>query len=748
MENQVSKVRGKLIGIAFGIFAVIVFGLLWLFLISSGERSGFGWYLFSFATGLTMIVLPCTLPLAFVIVPLSMGKGVRKGLGIALSFGVGVAITLSLYGIAAAVVGKTAIGSLGAPLEVVKNWVYFIAGIFAYLFALGEIGLIKLRMPSYTGAAPAFIQKQGDFLKALMLGLFLGNIGVGCPHPATPLLLVEIATSGNVFYGWTLFLTHAIGRILPLLLLAILGIAGVNGLSWLVARKDRIERATGWAMVFVAGFILILGLFTHDWWVNSGIHTRLEKITQEETLLNILGAKFGTGNLHHHGVEMGKGLFGLPLTLGNWFIVALWLIPIWWWWKKEKRRVVELPDTAMVSEKVEEKKTLNAKRWGFVAVSALLALVFIYILPHNFLKHEVPQGVSEGAAMENTAEHGALMEGMNMADTRTHAGTFHEEADVKDGFVVTMKAEPVSPIVGEEVRIEFLANMRPSGAVVDDLQIEHTKLIHVIGVRSDLTNFLHIHPQKVGPGQFVIDGIFSEPGSYKLWSDVTRAGTTHSFGYSLITVREKDGGVRQEEKPLISFETVTNVDGYSVEFVSQNPFVSGRSASLGFNVKDSFAQVVTFEPYLGADMHLTAIKSDLSEYIHTHPAGHEMQQGSIEKSFSLAPIAYANGDEADEHDETMMQAGVEMSSAQVPFDVTFPTAGVYKLFAQFRPQGISLPPDASLVAEFFVKAEEKSSIFGSLGTGGRAPVSRAVLVVISLILMAILSLGVKKYLGV
>mgnify|MGYP001617933425 CR=1 FL=1 len=74
--------------VSLGIFVVIVFGLIWFFFLGPDTPVGFGWYLFSFAAGLTMIVLPCTLPLAFVIVPLSLGKGAAKGLGIALAFGI------------------------------------------------------------------------------------------------------------------------------------------------------------------------------------------------------------------------------------------------------------------------------------------------------------------------------------------------------------------------------------------------------------------------------------------------------------------------------------------------------------------------------------------------------------------------------------------------------------------------------------------------------------------------------------
>ncbi len=338
------SVRNWLIGGLLVVSAGIIFGLLYLFVIAPSVPNGsVGWYLFSFATGLTMIVMPCTLPLAFVIVPLSMGKGMVKGISMALAFGLGVAFTLSLYGVAAALLGGLALGALGADLETLKNWVYFGAGIFALIFALSEIGLMNFHMPTYSGAAPAFIQKRQEILKAFFLGAFLGNVGVGCPHPATPLILIEIATSGDVLYGWTMFLIHAIGRVLPLLLLAFLAILGVNGLNWLMARKDAVERATGWAMVFVAGFILTLGLFSHKWWVNSGLHSGLETLTQEHRFNVLINDTLGTSVAHVHGLETGTGLFGLPLAWGSWVLVALWLIPMWWWYAKRKRQLKNSP---------------------------------------------------------------------------------------------------------------------------------------------------------------------------------------------------------------------------------------------------------------------------------------------------------------------------------------------------------------------------------------------------------------------
>ncbi len=362
MQTKQGNFKAFMAVIACVLFAVGLPAYLWLNVIQPAFAAGgdmasigtMGWYIFSYVMGLTMIVMPCTLPLAFVIVPMSNGKGLHKGLGIALAFGAGVALMLSTYGAIVALLGKAGISFLGAEGEDVKNWIYFFAGIFAYIFALGEIGLVKFRMPSYTGSAPDFIQKRKDYLKAFLLGLFLGNIGVGCPHPATPVILIEIASSGNVFYGWTLFLIHAIGRVVPLVILAVLAALGVNGLSWLVKNKDKIERANGWAMVFVAGFILTLGLFTHDWWVNSGQHNLLEKVTQEHYFNQTLNEQLNTEVAHAHGLEEGVGIFGQPLEWGNYFIVFLWILPLWWFYVRERRRVYGVPGLQL--QKLEHKR--------------------------------------------------------------------------------------------------------------------------------------------------------------------------------------------------------------------------------------------------------------------------------------------------------------------------------------------------------------------------------------------------------
>jgi len=142
---ETGKDRKKVVAVvAIAIAVVIALGISWFIFLGSEAPVGFGWYLFSFATGLTMIVLPCTLPLAFVIVPLSMGKGYKKGLVMALLFGLGLTLMLAIYGGAIALVGKY----LG--LDQATRILYIVAGIAALIFGLATLALIKFKMPSYS----------------------------------------------------------------------------------------------------------------------------------------------------------------------------------------------------------------------------------------------------------------------------------------------------------------------------------------------------------------------------------------------------------------------------------------------------------------------------------------------------------------------------------------------------------------------------------------------------------------------
>jgi cytochrome c-type biogenesis protein len=71
--------------LAFGLMSITLGGLLWVAATPALAVSA----ALACAAGLSMIILPCTLPLAFIVVPLSLQGSPGRGLLTALLFGLG-----------------------------------------------------------------------------------------------------------------------------------------------------------------------------------------------------------------------------------------------------------------------------------------------------------------------------------------------------------------------------------------------------------------------------------------------------------------------------------------------------------------------------------------------------------------------------------------------------------------------------------------------------------------------------------
>lgn len=552
-ESQ-KKFRTILVVTAFILFSIFALGMFFT-VVSNLEKSAI--LTLSFVAGLSMIFLPCTLPLVFIVVPLALSGNPKKGFIIALLFGLGLSITLSIYGIAIALLG----GWLG--LTTATEYMFMIGGVAAFIFGLAELKFINLKIPGYGGKLPDFIQTQGDYFKSFLLGLFLGNAGVGCPNPAFYILLGYIATTGNPIEGWYLGFIHGVGRAVPLIFLAILAILGVSATSWVTKQKEKVESFIGWALVYIGIFIFMNGAFTHEWYVQSGIHTVWERLLEKS--LNILGSLFGLKGLagkfgelveHHHEV------ISSPFNrLGNWVMVALFSLPLAWNWFKNKKTV----RSAII----------------YIALIILFIFMFVMYLPSTVLspKHEEKIIRVSGGYARTIDLHNYLAR-IELSSERPAAG-----APFSLGFVVLNKATNKS---------------------ITNLEIVHEKPMHVIFAREDLANFVHLHPELSGES-YVLNHTFAEEGYYKGWADFTYKGETHIFDFLIDTKNAKKTSL----VPDFSREKIFN--GYKV-------VMNNETKEFHFTItKDG--QDVQLSQLLGAAGHLVAISEDLSDFIHTHAEG-------------------------------------------------------------------------------------------------------------------------------
>lgn len=345
---------------------------------------------------------------------------------------------------------------------------------------------------------------------------------------------------------------------------------------------------------------------------------------------------------------------------------------------------------------------------------------------HNITEEEANSMMEDmmGHDHEETSTDGSSMPG---------EVAYHEEDDVKEGLVVNLNVNPVPYNVGSSLRLDFFVNNKPGNVPVPvgALEVNHTKKMHVVGLRSDMNEFFHIHPESSdASGVLTVNHVFNKPGLYKIWSDVKKDGVIHLFGHPEINVN--GSGSKQEKN--VSFSRNFTTGNYQVSFVTSDTAVKGREVGMTFDIHTLTGQEINVENYLGAQMHLVFIKDDLSQFIHTHPEGSAHEHSSN----TIVNTANAQGDGHTDHDHGTTTSDSQSSDDEViSFTATFPEAGLYKAFAQFRPEGTDLPVDDYLLAEFWIQVEEKAVFPVSQWWG---------LLIISIILIAGLSWVVNNYL--
>jgi len=210
-------------------------------------------------------------------------------------------------------VGIAALGQ-SASLDQISTVMFLIAGIAAFVFGLSQLKIISLKMPSYSGT-PKFIQKRGEYAKSFLMGLLLGNAGVGCPNPLFYWLLIYIAGTGSLEIGASLGVVHGVGRAIPLILLSVLAVIGINATKSLTVKRESIEKASGWMLIVIGSFLIINGIPEgHEWYEETFVHQGWNQFI----LMSPIPAEFEMEE-HYHGraedVQVFKDFYPVLLAV-------------------------------------------------------------------------------------------------------------------------------------------------------------------------------------------------------------------------------------------------------------------------------------------------------------------------------------------------------------------------------------------------------------------------------------------------
>jgi len=173
----------------------------------------------------------------------------------------------------------------------------------------------------------------------------------------------------------------------------------------------------------------------------------------------------------------------------------------------------------------------------------------------------------------------------------------------------------------------------------------HERRMHLIVVRRDGAEFRHLHPEMDARGNWTAPVEFDQPGVYRAFADFSVAGEQQTLAADVFV-----SGGDFAARPFPAPSGVDRPDGYEVR-LQAGELRAGEHAALTFAVSRDGAAVEDLAPYLGAKGHLVALREGDLAFLHVHP---EEERG--------AP----NG---------------------IVFEATFPTAGRYRLYLQFRHEG-------------------------------------------------------------
>jgi hypothetical protein len=177
------------------------------------------------------------------------------------------------------------------------------------------------------------------------------------------------------------------------------------------------------------------------------------------------------------------------------------------------------------------------------------------------------------------------------------------------------------------------------GATVRDFDVEHTKRMHLIVVRRDLTGFQHLHPRQTEDGSWTTPLRLGAAGSYRVFADFSHKDEATTLASDL----RVDGAADLVPLPEPA-DSAASDGGYSVR-IEESTAHAGEETMIRFTVlKDG--KPVHVQPYLGANGHLVALREGDLAFLHVHP-----MEGTTE------------------------------------FESTFPTVGHYRLFLQFKHAG-------------------------------------------------------------
>lgn len=276
------------------------------------------------------------------------------------------------------------------------------------------------------------------------------------------------------------------------------------------------------------------------------------------------------------------------------------------------------------------------------------------------------------------------------------ANTNSADGKTNGAFTVEFKTEPEAVKANEPAALVFRVK-NAKGETVKELPIVHEKPMHLLVVSEDLSEFYHIHPEPQTDGTYKVENIFPNGGNYRLYADFTPEGSPQVVEKLSVKVEGKE---REKVALAPDSKLEKTIENLRVAMKPEAEIVAGRELMLDFNVADAKTNkpATDLQKYLGEYAHFVIISEDLEQFVHAHPMSKDSHDEAQDES------------KPHTHDQKSKNAKNAPSPSVVSAHTSFPTAGIYKVWAQFQRGGrvITVPFTVNVKADS-QKAEVKAA---------------------------------------
>lgn len=166
-------------------------------------------FLIVFIAGFLTSLTPCIFPMIPITLAVlgarSEGRTRMAGLGLALSYVLGIATTYSILGLIAASTGALFGSFLGHPMVAIA------LGILFFVMGLGMFGLFEVQVPAFLRNRLGLHKTKGGWMGAFFTGQVSGLLASPCIGPVLVALLAYVAKSQDLPLGFLLLFTFAFG---------------------------------------------------------------------------------------------------------------------------------------------------------------------------------------------------------------------------------------------------------------------------------------------------------------------------------------------------------------------------------------------------------------------------------------------------------------------------------------------------------------------------------------------------------